>query len=48
MSADVSSFKSKAAPLAEVTDPGLLKSPRAAVVSLTSPGKPATVRTDYV
>lgn len=45
-SADAPSFKSKAE-MAEVIDPGLRDSPRAAVVSLTSPDKPATVRTGY-
>lgn len=45
-SADVPSFKSKAE-IAEVTDPGLMNSPRAAVVSLSSPDKPATVKTGY-
>lgn len=42
-SSDASSVKSKAE-MAEVIDPGLRDSPRAAVVSLTSPDKPATVR----
>lgn len=43
-SADVSSFKSTAE-TAEATDPGLMNSPRAAGVALTSPEKPPTVRT---
>lgn len=44
--AESSSFKSKAE-MAEVIGPGLRNSPRAAVLSLTSPDKPTTVKTGY-
>lgn len=45
-SVGISSFKSKAE-MAEETVPGLMNSPRAAGVTLTSPDKSATLRTGY-